>query len=414
MNIKCEYKKLLPIKSLKAHPKNRNKHPADQIDQLARVIEYQGWRHPIIVSNLSGFIVAGHGRLEAAKKLKLTEVPVDYQDFESEAQEYAFLQSDNAIALWAELDLSGINADLGELGPDFDIDLLGIKNFTIDVAEKQGLTDEDAVPDAPKEAKTKRGDIYRLGNHRLMCGNSNEESDLAALMDGGMANLIFTSPPYNQKLDSFKPSGMQSESPNWVNKMGGAYFDSKPEPDYQQEQIDLLAIIYAFTTENASLFYNHKIRYRDKSILTPYVWLSRSAWKIRQEIIWDRGGSITLNARMFIPCDERIYWLTKGDFVFNDTTEIKSWSSVWRIAPKNEIKGVSAPFPNELPERGILACSNPREIVLDPYCGTGTTLIAAEKHDRICRGMEVNPNYCDVIVSRWEQFTGKKAELLNA
>lgn len=133
--IRCEHKTILPIKELKPHPKNRNKHPEEQIARLARVIEYQGWRHPIIISNLSGFIVAGHGRLAAAKKLGLKEVPVDYQDFESEEQEYAFLQSDNAIALWAELDLSGINADLGDLGPDFDIDLLGIKNFTLDAGE---------------------------------------------------------------------------------------------------------------------------------------------------------------------------------------------------------------------------------------------------------------------------------------
>lgn len=133
--IKCEYEKLLPITELKAHPKNRNKHPEDQIARLARVIEYQGWRHPIIVSNLSGLIVAGHGRLAAAQKLGLEEVPVDYQDFESEEQEYAFLQSDNAIALWAEMDLSGINADIPDLGPDFDIDMLGIKNFVIDLSE---------------------------------------------------------------------------------------------------------------------------------------------------------------------------------------------------------------------------------------------------------------------------------------
>jgi hypothetical protein len=132
MKIRCEYKKLIPLGELRPHPKNRNKHGADQIARLAQVFEYQGIRHPIIVSNLSGFIVAGHGRLDAAKKLGLTEFPVDFQDFESEESEYAFLISDNSIALWAELDLSGINADIGDLGPDFDIDLLGIKNFGLD------------------------------------------------------------------------------------------------------------------------------------------------------------------------------------------------------------------------------------------------------------------------------------------
>lgn len=143
MKVKCEYEKLVLLEELKPHPKNRNKHGSDQIARLARVFEYQGIRHPIIVSNLSGFIVAGHGRLEAAKKLKFTEFPVDYQDFGSEEEEYAFLVSDNSIALWAELDLSGINADIGDLGPDFDIDLLGIKNFKLDPPLLDAVPEEE-------------------------------------------------------------------------------------------------------------------------------------------------------------------------------------------------------------------------------------------------------------------------------
>ncbi len=143
MKIRCEYNKLVPLSELKTHPKNRNKHSKDQIDRLAHIFEYQGIRHPIIVSNLSGFIVAGHGRLEAAIKAKMEEFPVDFQDFPDAEAEYAFLVSDNSIALWAELDLSGINADLPDLGPDFDIDLLGIKNFCIDLSELNNLDEKE-------------------------------------------------------------------------------------------------------------------------------------------------------------------------------------------------------------------------------------------------------------------------------
>lgn len=138
MKIHCAYKELIPIAEMRPHPKNRNKHPDDQIERLAAIIAYQGLRSPLKVSNRSGYITAGHGRLEALKKLKVKEVPVDYQDYESDEQEYADLQSDNAIALWAELDLMGINLDLGDLGPDFDIDLLGIKNFVL-VPEDKGF-----------------------------------------------------------------------------------------------------------------------------------------------------------------------------------------------------------------------------------------------------------------------------------
>lgn len=126
---------LLPIDELKPSPKNRNKHPPEQIDRLADLIRFQGFRQPVIVSTRSGFIVTGHGRVEAAKKLGMDRVPVIFQDFDSDEAEYAFQVSDNAIASWAELDLAGINADLPDLGPDFDLNLLAIKNFTLDPSE---------------------------------------------------------------------------------------------------------------------------------------------------------------------------------------------------------------------------------------------------------------------------------------
>ena len=136
MKIHCKYDELCDPKKLKNHPKNRNKHGQDQIERLSELYKYHGIRHPIIVSKLSGLIVAGHGRKLAAIRAGIKEYPVVYQDFESTEAEYAFLQADNAIALWADLDLSGINTDIADLGPSFDIDMLGIKNFTLDFAEK--------------------------------------------------------------------------------------------------------------------------------------------------------------------------------------------------------------------------------------------------------------------------------------
>jgi len=135
--IHCKYDELKNPKSLKNHPKNRNKHGQDQIERLSEFYSFHGIRHPIIVSNLSGFIVAGHGRKLAAIRAGVKEYPIVYQDFDSIEAEYSFLQADNAIALWAELDLAGINSDIGDLGPDFNIDLLGIKDFTLDFAEKE-------------------------------------------------------------------------------------------------------------------------------------------------------------------------------------------------------------------------------------------------------------------------------------
>ncbi len=148
--IKSKDIKMIPIGEIKPWPKNRNQHPKEQIDRIVKLIEYQGFRNPLIISKQSGFLIAGHGRLLAAKRMKLEKVPVIFQDFESEDQAYAYMVSDNAVAAWADLDLSQINVDIQDLGPDFDIDMLGIKDFTIDVAEKNQffikLSDKFMIP----------------------------------------------------------------------------------------------------------------------------------------------------------------------------------------------------------------------------------------------------------------------------
>lgn len=132
VQIHCKFDELADPRGLVPHPKNRNSHSKEQIDRLSKLYQYHGIRHPIIVSRLSGCIVAGHGRREASIRAGIEKVPVVFQDFPDEVAEYAFIQADNAIALWAELDLSGINSDLPDLGPDFDLDMLGIEDFTLD------------------------------------------------------------------------------------------------------------------------------------------------------------------------------------------------------------------------------------------------------------------------------------------
>jgi len=147
MIVHCAHDDLVDVSTLKAHPQNRNDHPADQIVRLAKILEYQGWRYPVKVSKRSGFITSGHGRVLAAKSLGWKQVPVNFQDYDSDEQEYADVVSDNAIASWSELDLSGINTDIGDLGPDFDIDLLGIKDFVIEPAETSLPNLESKEPD---------------------------------------------------------------------------------------------------------------------------------------------------------------------------------------------------------------------------------------------------------------------------
>lgn len=149
MKFNCSYTELVDIHKLVAHPKNPNKHTPEQIDRLAKIIDFQGQRHPVIVSKTSGFIVAGHGRLQSMQKLGWEKVAVDYQEFENEAQEYAFLVADNAIAEWSALDLSQINIDFLELGPELDLDQLGIRDFVVEPIEKLDL-------EVKEESKTEK------------------------------------------------------------------------------------------------------------------------------------------------------------------------------------------------------------------------------------------------------------------
>lgn len=142
MKIHCLFDKMVNVHELKPHPKNMNKHPKEQIERLAKILEYQGFRYPIKVSKLSGFITSGHGRLEAAKFLKLTQVPVNYQGYESEAQEYADIVADNSIASWADLDISSIKTEMLNF-PDFDIDFLGLKTPIINDLNFEAGTEED-------------------------------------------------------------------------------------------------------------------------------------------------------------------------------------------------------------------------------------------------------------------------------
>lgn len=413
----CKYDKLVPWRSLSPHPKNRNKHPDDQIERLAQLIQYQGVRAPILVSNLSGHIVKGHGTLLAiVRNDNNAQVPIVYQDFESEEQEYAFVQSDNAIASWAELDLSGINADLGDLGPDFDIDLLGIKDFELEPADKN-QEDPDACGELPAVPKCKSGDLFILGDHRLLCGDSTVSGDVQRLMNGEKADMVFTSPPYLDLRDYGGGLDLSTETLSKIFDWPTRYFC-----------VNLGIIIRE----------RRMLRYWDEWIASAEGrGLPLLSWNV-----WDKGNASSIGHQqaMFGVSHEWIFVF--GDYrELNRTKENKlggggSWSgssqrqkdgSLVRKAPvevgkyrqldtvfqlqslrnfSEDYTGHPAAFPTEFPLAYIEACSKTGAIIGDPFCGSGTTLIACEKTNRKCFGMEIDPIYCDVILDRWAKYTG--------
>lgn len=398
--IKCLFDKLVKIKDLQSHPKNRNKHPEDQISRLASILKYQGFRYPIKVSKLSGYVTSGHGRIEAAKLNGWKEVPVNFQDYDSEEQEYADVQADNAIASWAELDLSGINSDIGELGPDFDINLLGIKDFVVEPADKlDPQCDEDEVHEYV-EPKTKLGDIYRLGNHRLMCGDSTSIDDVEGLINKTEIDMCFTSPPYNAGKKGYE--GGKSKYLNNDDCSGS-------------EWIELMNAFTALSIEfckysfiNVQWIYSNKIKFIE--------WLHTFKEQLVQDIIWCKPNMPNINAQCLNLNHEYVFVFNKENKNRKIKLEkefrgsISSYFEASRAANKEFSHIHRATFNVSLPEKFINDFGP--KTVIDFFGGTGSTLIACEKTNRKCFMMELDPHYCDVIVARWEKYTGKKAELL--
>lgn len=380
--VHCPHDAMVSVKELKPNPLNRNSHPKDQIERLAKILEYQGWRYPIKVSKRSGLITSGHGRLEAAKLLKLKEVPVSFQDYADEAQEYADTVSDNSIASWSELDLSGINSDIVDLGPDFDLDLLGIKDFVLEPVEKlEPQCDEDEVPDALPEPKVVKGEVYILGKHRLMCGDSTAITDVERLMDGKKADMVFTDPPYGVEVVK--------------GGMVGAEFGIAKKGQYKE-------IIGDDTTDTAEEFYQtcQAVGFK-KFILWGGNYFTNFLEPSKSWVVWNKRGETNIQNTF---ADAELAWSNLGHPV---RIHGQLWNGMIRSGEKDK-----RVHPTQKPIALAEFCFDllsDCKMVFDGFGGSGSTLIACEKTDRQCFMMELDPHYCGVILDRWQKFTGKKA-----
>lgn len=394
MQVHCAHDEIQPLEKLIPHPRNPNTHTDEQIDLLARIMDAQGVRNPIKVSTLSGFITAGHGRLLAAKKNGWKDFPVDLQDYESEAMEYADLVADNAIAELSKQDLSKINIDIQDLGPDLDVELLGIPDFTVEPLDRlEPQCDEDETPEAPKEARTKPGDIYELGNHRLMCGDSADIQNCCdELLQNNKAEMLFTDPPYG------------------VSYEGGHHLltgQAKRE-QIKNDNIDIYSDVIPLAAE---LVDGPCYIWFAGSKALPVYQAVNEVGQIHALIIWHKiNATYAAMSAQYKPRHEPcLYWKPKGSNLRWDgpTTEATIWEM--KRDPKNDLHPTQKPV--ALAERAI---SNHKvETVLDLFGGSGTTLIACEKTNRKCFMMEIDPIYCDVIVSRYVKYTGNDRIKLN-
>ena len=361
---------------------NSRTHSDEQVAQIAASIKEFGWTNPILVDGENG-IIAGHGRLLAARKLGHKEVPtIELKDL-TETQKKAYIIADNRLALNAGWDNEMLTIELNDLLADgFALDILGFDPKEIAALLEpevvEGLTDEDAVPEVPEEPKTRLGDIYQLGNHRLMCGDSTSIDAVDELMDGQKADMVFTDPPYGMRLDT--DYSKMGATKNKYRQVIGDHEDFNAQAIFGVIQSP---IYYLWGAD----YYSDTIPlYKDGSY---FVWSKaqseseNSVFGSRFELCWR------------YPKRKKEVWFVRG---INQSSE--------RLGEHPTQK------PTELTIRAVELETKPKAIVVDLFGGSGSTLIGCEKTNRHARLMELDPKYCDVIVKRWEDFTGKKAVLL--
>ena len=382
MNLQIQYRK---VEDLIPYVNNSRKHSDQQVAQIAASIKEFGWTNPILVDNEKG-IIAGHGRLMAARKLKMDDVPTIELSHLSEAQKKALVIADNKLALNADWDTQILSLELSELQDiGFDLDILGFDanelNALLEPEEVEGLTDEDAVPEVPEEPKTKLGDIYQLGNHRLMCGDSTSIDAVEKLMDGQKADMVFTDPPYNIDYQGVKDKREKIKN----DKMPDNEF-----VDFLTESLMGCETMYVC----CSWHYAHLFREA----------MTRIARQPKAMIVWDKVNPAQHLDKYFKQHEIIFYY---GDYGGQKTLR----GDVWTLKrQKNTVHPTMKPV--ELIEIA-LQDNIGKKIVYDGFGGSGSTMIACEKLGRQARLMELDTKYCDVIVKRWEDFTGKKAVLLS-
>lgn len=386
-----------PIEKLIPYARNSRTHSPEQIDQIVASIKEWGWTTPILVDEQGG-IIAGHGRTLAAQRLRMPQVPVMVAHGWSEAKKRAYVIADNRIALNAGWDNEMLALEFKDLmDQGFDVELTGFSQDEIDALMpeqlEEGLTDPDDAPEAPANPVTVQGDVWVMGNHRLLCGDSTSIADLERLCAGQMVDMWLTDPPYNVAYEG----GTKEKLTIKNDSMGDTQFREFLRDAYTAANAVMKAGAVFYIWHADSEGYNFRGAAKD------------AGWTVRQCLIWKKS-SLVLGRQDYQwqhePC---LYgWKEGASHLWasdRKQTTILEFDKPARNGEHPTMKPVA------LFEYQLLNNTKGGDIVLDSFGGSGTTLIAAEKNGRVARLMELDPKYCDVIVTRWQAFTGKHAHL---
>ena len=390
---------------------NSRTHSDEQVAQIAASIKEFGWTNPILVDGSNG-IIAGYGRLLAARKLGHKEVPtIELADL-TNTQRKAYIIADNRLALNAGWDNEMLTIELNDLLADgFALKMLGFDpkelNALLEPEVIQGLTDEDAVPEVPEQPVTVLGDVWVLGKHRLMCGDSTSIDAVEKLMAGGGADMCFTSPPYALG-NSASLSGNKV-----MSKKGNAYTQHKDNAD---EWANLMEGWWSASIPYVSAWVvNVQPLAGNKRNL--FNWVNDRISQLCDFITWDKGHAAPAMAEGVMSSSFE-WMIIFGSENASRSVPFSSWrgtiKNVYSAPPQrsNDFASIhAATMPTHVPEWVFTKLCDKAKSIYEPFAGTGTTLIACEKTGRINRSMELDPKYCDVIVQRWQEFTGQTATL---
>jgi DNA modification methylase len=398
-----------PIDRLIPYARNARTHTDKQIAQVAASIAEFGWTNPILVG-AGGIIIAGHARLAAARKLKMTEVPVIVLDHLTETQRRALVLADNRLALSAGWDEEMLRVELEALKDDaFDLDIVGFSNKEIEeilAGPEQvtyGLTDQDAVPDEQEAAVTVAGDVWLLGDHRLLCGDATLVADVEKIVAGGLADMVFTDPPYGVAVAS--RVGTRGVSSAEARLLGTAKIANDEMSIPVLTEFLRLAFGNMLVSCRKGACWYVAAPHGPMGLAFSLALQEIDVW--RHSLVWVKDSLVMSRMDYHYRHEPIYYGWTPG--APHHAVPTRTQDTVWEIArPKRSLEHPTMK-PVELVERALRNSSNPKDTVLDPFGGSGTTLVACEKAGRHARVIELMPTYCDVIVRRWQTFTGKVA-----
>ena len=380
------------------YARNSRSHSESQVAQIAGSIREFGFTNPVLIDADNG-IIAGHGRVMAAGVLGLASVPCIRLAHLTDTQKRAYIIADNKLALNAGWDEEMLGLELAELGDlDFDLSLIGFDEAELGdiMAETtEGETDPDDVLEPPVDPVTVLGDVWVMGKHRLLCGDSTSIDAVEKLMAGQKADMVFTDPPY----------GVDYEGGHNKKKRQGIKNDTLEGDSLTDLFHASISCAEMFSHDHAAFY----IWYANGKAVETFASFSRLTLKVRAVLCWYKVRS-GLGAFMsqYIPNYEPCIYAHKNGCSpqwFGSTDEKTVWEE--QRVGKNDYHPTQKPV--ELPERAITNSSKQGDIVLDLFGGSGSTMIAAEKNGRVAMLMELDPKYCDVIVTRWQSFTGKQA-----